>query len=157
MADDQEADGTAAPETAAPRRSKKLLLILAVLLLIIGGGVWYYFHHNHAKKAHDNKPSDATSLISIPTIISNLDVGSTRPVFVRITAKLQVSNTTPEEMAEKMPQIQDLFQSYLHESRQSELSGNGIYRLREALLGRIATELAPIKVQDLFFTEFLIQ
>ena len=57
-----------------------------------------------------------------------------------------------------MPQILDIFQSYLRSTRPEELrGGDGTYRLREALMNRIDMTLAPVQVTDLLFTQILVQ
>lgn len=157
MAEENETAGAEAPP---PKSKKKLIVIVGAVLGLaaLGGGGWYYKQHT-AKMTKKAEPvvQEEPFLVDIPTIISNLDSSSGRPMFVKISAKLQVRGTTSQQVTAMMPEIQNIFQSYLHESSQADLGGNGIYRLREALLDRIAVQLAPIEVRDLLFTEFLIQ
>lgn len=155
-------EAEAAAQTAQPPKKKKLFLLIgagAVIALLGGGGWYYYKQHSTAETTRKAAAAaeEAPFLVEIPTVLSNLDSSSGHPVFVKISAKLEVVNTTPQKIAEMMPVIQNVFQTYLHETSQTDLSGNGIYRLREALLNRIAVQLAPIEVKDLLFTEFLIQ
>jgi flagellar FliL protein len=57
-----------------------------------------------------------------------------------------------------MPRLQDLFQTYLREMRPEELRGSaGTYRLREELIARADIAVAPARIQDLLFTEILVQ
>ena len=57
-----------------------------------------------------------------------------------------------------MPRLQDLFQTYLREMRPEELRGSaGTYRLREELIARANVAAAPAKVNDVLFTQLLIQ
>jgi flagellar FliL protein len=59
---------------------------------------------------------------------------------------------------QEMPRLQDMLQTYLREMRPEELRGSaGIYRLREELLGRANVVLAPVRVNDVLFTQLLIQ
>ncbi|NHN87916.1 flagellar basal body-associated FliL family protein [Acetobacter conturbans] len=157
MAEETETAGVLAP----PPKSKKKLLILVGSVLgiaLLGGGGWYYKQHaSQPLKKAVSAVQEEPFLVDIPTVISNLDSTSGRPVFVKISAKLQVRGATPQQVTAMMPEIQNIFQSYLHESSQTDLGGNGIYRLREALFDRITVQLAPIEVRDLLFTEFLIQ
>lgn len=157
MAEDTETEEVQAPP---PAKKKKLVPVIGAVVAVaaLGGGGWYYKQHS-AKQAKTvaSPVKQEPFLIDIPTVISNLDNASGRPVFVKITAQLQVAGTTQDKVLAQIPQIQNIFQTYLHESTRADLSGNGIYRLREALLDRIAVQLAPIDVRDLLFTEFLIQ
>ncbi|NHO31629.1 flagellar basal body-associated FliL family protein [Acetobacter fallax] len=157
MAEESETDGASVP---SPGKKKKLVPIVGavVAVLALGGGGWFYWQHSaKAVKPKTEAVQQEPFLVDIPTIISNLDSASGRPVFVKITAKIQAVGAYPSQVQAHIPEIQDIFQTYLHESTQADLSGNGIYRLREALLDRIAVQLAPIEVRDLLFTEFLIQ
>ncbi|GBR02274.1 hypothetical protein AOE01nite_04280 [Acetobacter oeni] len=156
MAEEAEMDG--APE-ASPGKKKLMLIVgIVVVLLALGGGGWFYKQHSaKTVKPKVEQVQPEPFLVDIPTVISNLDNSSGRPVFVKISAKLQVAGGLMSQVQAQIPEIQNIFQTYLHESTQADLSGNGIYRLREALLDRIAVQLAPVEVRDLLFTEFLIQ
>jgi len=98
------------------------------------------------------------TLITIPTLVSNLDTGDGRARYVRISARLQVEDSKDTaKIGPLMPQIQDAFQTCLHGMRPDELTGAGIYRLRETMLAQISNILAPLSVHDLFFVEVLVQ
>jgi flagellar FliL protein len=57
-----------------------------------------------------------------------------------------------------MPRLLDLFQTYLRDMRPDELRGSaGTYRLREELIARADIAIAPAHVQNVLFTEMLIQ
>ena len=57
-----------------------------------------------------------------------------------------------------MPRIIDNFQVYLRELRLEDIKGAaGMYRLREELLLRVSTAVAPIQVKDVLFRVMLIQ
>ncbi|GBR43612.1 flagellar FliL protein [Neokomagataea tanensis NBRC 106556] len=107
--------------------------------------------------ARDVKKS-ALTILSIPTIMSNLDTGDGRARYVKITARVQTEGTPDAaKMALVMPQIQDAFQTCLHGMRPDEMEGVGIYRLRETMLVQIENIMAPLPVKDLFFVEVLVQ
>ena len=57
-----------------------------------------------------------------------------------------------------MPRLLDMFQTYLREMRPDELRGSaGTYRLREELIARANVAVMPVKVNDVLFTQILIQ
>jgi flagellar FliL protein len=57
-----------------------------------------------------------------------------------------------------MPRLLDLFQTYLREMRPDEFRGSaGTYRLREELIARATLAAAPAQVQDVLFTELIVQ
>ena len=57
-----------------------------------------------------------------------------------------------------MPRILDEFNVYMRELRPEDLDGAaGIFRLKEELLMRINQAVAPTRVKDVLFQEFLVQ
>ncbi|MCH4142824.1 flagellar basal body-associated FliL family protein [Acetobacter peroxydans] len=165
-------DGAAAAKAAGAHagaaKKKKLIIIGAVvigLLLLAGGGFWAkdrFFKSVGSTMASDSKAAqDALHppiILGIPSLVSNLDSGDGRPVYVKLTAKVEVVGAPNEAALQNIvPQIQDIFQTYLHETRPQDLRGNGIYRLHEAIMRRLRVELAPLEVRNLYFVEFLVQ
>lgn len=92
-------------------------------------------------------------------IIVNLNVGSARPSFLKMTVSLELPGELQiPRVEQKMPRIRDSFQVYLRELRQDDLQGSaGLYRLREELLLRINKIVYPAKVSDILFKEILVQ
>lgn len=149
---------------AQPKR-KRLVLIAALLtvLLILVGAVYFAIHegwlfsNKNASDAADQSTSQNT-ILAVPSVISSLDNGEGRPVYVKMTARVEVAGIQNEASLRRyIPQIQDIFQTYLHETRPQEIRGNGVYRLRETLLRRLRIEIAPLKITNFYITEFLIQ
>lgn len=95
----------------------------------------------------------------LPDIIANLNGGPRRTVYVKLRARLELVKAEDEALVHAaMPRLLDLFQTYLREMRPEELrSSAGTYRLREELMARANIALAPARIQDLLFTEILIQ
>lgn len=91
--------------------------------------------------------------------VVNLNVGSKRPSFLKMTISLELPGELQiPRIEEKMPRIRDSFQIYLRELRQEDLQGSaGLYRLREELLLRINKVVYPAKVNDILFKEILVQ
>lgn len=91
--------------------------------------------------------------------IVNLNVGSKRPSFLKMTVSLELPGQSQvPRIEEKMPRIRDTFQVYLRELRQEDLQGSaGLYRLREELLLRVNKIVYPAKVNDILFKEILVQ
>jgi len=97
--------------------------------------------------------------LDMPEIIANLNVSSHRESFVKLKARLELAKPSDQaKVAAVMPQLLDLFNTYLREMRPEELRGAaGTYRLREELIARANIVAAPARVTDVFFTEMLIQ
>lgn len=102
---------------------------------------------------------EQTIYYDMEEFIVNLNVGSNRPSFLKMTLSLELPgelHVAPIES--KLPRIRDSFQIYLRELRTDDLQGSaGIYRLREELLLRINKIVHPAKVNDILFKEILIQ
>ncbi len=150
--------------TKKPIVNRKLILLAASLLLVvITSGLWlsgvlptkFYGGRRNQTDAVVEKPT----LIDVPDIVTNLDSGNHRAIFIKIKAKIEVSHTLDQPpILTNMPQILDAFHTYLRSMRPEELrGGEGTYRLREALMNRIDAIAAPIQVTDVLFVEMLIQ
>ncbi|WP_438383698.1 flagellar basal body-associated FliL family protein [Asaia sp. BMEF1] len=149
-----------------PKKRRLAILIGAAiaLCLLAGGGYfavakgWVFSHKNEKTTQSDALKPGETTLLAIPSVISSLDNGDGRPVYVKMTTKVEIAGTETEASLRRyIPEIQDIFQTYLHETRPQEIRGNGIYRLRETLLRRLRIQIAPLKITNFYITEFLIQ
>jgi flagellar FliL protein len=164
--DEGDADAPA-PETKAKWGKKKLIVLASPILLIgIVAGLWFSgvlpkalgLRHDEPAAKEAAKPA-VPIFVDLPDMITNLATGTNKPYYIKLQARLEISK---EEDAEKvkqaMPRLQDMFQTYLREMRPEELRGSaGTYRLREELLGRANVALAPVRVNDILFTQLLIQ
>lgn len=168
-------------------RRKLLLLAVPVVLLAGGAGAWFSGllggasgggHAEAAPKeegAHDAGPRgdhggghgadqagaqpSAVTYLDMPEIMSNLNAPGKRGAFIRLRSKLELAR--PEDavaVQQAMPRLLDLFQTYLREMRPEELRGSiGTHRLREELIARANIAAAPARVNDVLFTEILVQ
>ena len=159
---------TGAPEDGAkPRKGKLLLIVVPVLLAALGAGGWFSgaIPSLLGQKAVHAKPGSVADApappvyVDIPEIVSNLNVTSKRPSFMKLHAKLELAARSDEAaVAAAMPRIQDMFQTYLRDMRPEELRGSeGSYRLREELIGRASIAAAPAHVTDVLFVELIIE
>jgi len=155
---------TETPELETPAKGggkRRIIMIAAILCVLLAGGGAFAWQHFHHPASHPEKPAsqpEKLTIITIPTMVSNLDTGEGRARYIRISARLQVEDSKDTaKIGPLMPQIQDANQSCLHGMRPEELSGAGIYRLRETLLAQVSNILAPLPVRDLFFVELLVQ
>lgn len=155
---------TAAPEVKQARRSKPIVLIgVVVSVLLIGlalwfGGIFSHFSH-HGAKAASLADVEKPTFVDLPDIVSNLDTGGHKASFIKLHAKIEIMHSKDAiALQAALPQVLDVFQSYLRSTRPDELrGGEGTYRLREALVNRLEATLSPIQITDLLFTELLVQ
>lgn len=150
----------------APAGKRRLLIIVAavgLLAIIVVPAVLFSGILPHQR--HDAAASQLAALtekpllMDVPDIITNLDSGSRRAIFVRLKAKIEVAHASDQAViTANMPRILDAFQTYLRSMRPEELhGGEGTYRLREALMNRIDVIATPVLVLDVLFVEMLIQ
>ncbi len=151
-------------EAGPPGGSKKRVLMIGAVMAVVAlaAGLWFSGILKHARGQAAPKAVaevEAHVLIDLPDIVSNLDAGGHRATFIKLHAKIEVSHAAEATALQAgMPQILDIFQSYLRSTRPEELrGGEGTYRLREALMNRIDMTLAPVRVTDLLFTQILVQ
>jgi flagellar FliL protein len=142
------------------------MLAAPVLLIAILAGLWFSgigprllgLKHDEPAQKEAEKPS-APVFVDLPDMIANLAGPSNKPSYIKLQARLEVARPEDaDKIKQDMPRLQDIFQTYLREMRPEELRGSpGIYRLREELLGRANVAVAPVKVNDVLFTQLLIQ
>jgi flagellar FliL protein len=95
----------------------------------------------------------------MPDMLVNLNTGTRKSSFLKLHVSLQIeSDEDKAKIKVLQSRIVDTFQTYLRELRLEDLKGSaGLYRLREELLMRVNAAVAPVKVDDVLFTEMLVQ
>ena len=155
------------------RGSKKLIIgVLLLVLLMVGTAAGLYFsgiattllgkgeEKTEVKvEAPPPPPKVAVFYDDLPDMLVNLNTGTRKSSFLKLHVSLQIEG---EEDKAKIKLVQariiDTFQTYLRELRLEDLKGSaGLYRLREELLMRVNAAVAPVKVDDVLFTEMLVQ
>lgn len=175
MADKQQADPAGAAEGEASPPSKRaksklpLIAIAAALVIAIGGGAGAYFGglldsllgegEATAEETHEQAAPATPSFFSLPDLMVSLNTGRSRPIFLKLRLTLEIPpKTSSAEIQAAMPRIVDYCQTYLRELRPEELHGAaGSVRLREELLRRIQAAVAPVAINDVLFSELLMQ
>jgi flagellar FliL protein len=160
--------GSAAGKSGKRGRTKLMLAAGAFGLVAALGGLWAsgILPALIGTAAADVSPTGAAQgqppapvFVTMPDIVANLNGNPRRPSYIKLGAKLELAR--PEDqaiIAEAMPRVMDLFQTYVRELRPEELRGSaGIYRLREELIARANVVAAPARVVDVLFTEVLVQ
>jgi flagellar FliL protein len=164
---DIEAEGGAAAEgaeAAAPKSKFKLILIIVGALVVLGGGaaIWFLsFRHgddeHHAEAAPPPKPP---VFVDVPDIMVNLaGAPGERVQYLKLKIVLELEVVMQvEAIKPTMPRVTDIFQTYVHELRSSDLNGSaGIFRLKEELTKRVNAAVAPVQVSAVLFKEVVLQ
>lgn len=89
----------------------------------------------------------------------NLNTDGQGSSFLSAKIVLEVDRESyRSDLEAKMPRILDEFNTYMRELRPEDLDGSaGIFRLKEELLMRINQAVAPTRVKDVLFQQFLVQ
>ena len=170
--DDDEDENLEDEDADQPGGSKKLFLIVGVVLLLaIGGAAAAYFTglldpviawitgSEDTKEEEQAASEGDVVFFPLEEVIVNLNTGGRQSTFLKIKISLELADAGDIPRIETvMPRIMDNFQVYLRELKIEDLKGAaGMYRLREELLTRINIAAAPAKVNDVLFTEMLVQ
>jgi flagellar protein FliL len=169
---DQAFDDAVAKLPRKKMSGKKLVLFIILPLLVVIGmtaglyvtGAFHALVNSFggddgivAEEAAD--PSGPGYYYELPDMLVNLNTGDRRQHFLRLQISLELAYESDVEHIERvLPRIIDQFQVYLRELDVQDLRGSaGLYRLREELLRRVATQAAPAEVRDVLFREMLVQ
>jgi flagellar protein FliL len=160
----EEQDKEAPAEVQPSGRRKLILLAIPIILAVLLGGLWFsgllprWLGMSHPQQAAAQAAPEPI-YIDLPEMIANLNGNPRRPSYVKLVARIEVSSPADaDRVRQAMPRLQDLFQTYLREMRPEELRGSaGTYRLREELIARADAAAAPARVNDVLFTQMLIQ
>ncbi len=156
-----------APKQPVKARGKLKLILGAggvLLLAAVVGALWFSGLLSHGRGGGVGHQKTAAVqarpvLVAVPDIVTNLDSGTRRSVFIRVKAKIEVPGTADAAViAADMPAILDAFQTYIRSMRPEEVhGGEGTYRLKEGLMNRIDIIAAPVQVLDILFLEMVVQ
>lgn len=145
---------------------KKIVMIaVPVLLLLVGGGTAASMFLGGDKKeaaseeAAEGETDKQIVYVDVPDILVNLKSPDRKNSYLKLSIALEVTGQKQaDEVKAKLPRVTDTFQVYLRELRVDDLSGSaGMFRLKEELLRRVNTSMAPLKVNDVLFKEMLVQ
>jgi flagellar FliL protein len=162
MAVNEQADGAAEAEVAAPKGKLKLIIAAVAVLLVVGGTTtWFFFFRHHGEEMHaEAPPSKPPVFVDVPDMLVNLVVlPGERVQYLKVKVVLEVKEEKQvEAIKPTMPRVTDIFQTYLRELRPSDLSGSaGLFRLREELTRRVNAAVSPSQVNAVLFKEIVVQ
>jgi flagellar FliL protein len=144
---------------------RRLPVILALVVLFVAGtgAVFALFGVGGAAGASEDAAAEAPAVaqvfVEVPHITANLTGPGPRPRFLALDLSLAVAG--PEDVAlveQLMPRILNSLQPYLRDLSATDLRGSaGLRRVRADLLHRARTAGRPADIEDVLFTEILVQ
>jgi flagellar FliL protein len=158
----------AAPEAPAKKSRKGLMIILVVVLLLLaggGGGAYWFLFRGHgeaeAAEAEPEPPPAPTGIVPLEPFVVNLaDPSGTR--FVRVTMSLVVADEAIAKEIEEEKVVHARIRSAILEllalKQSSELvTPEGKTELKKAIAESVAHAAHELKVEDVLFSEFIVQ
>jgi flagellar FliL protein len=142
--------------------SLKTIIMAVGGLVVVGGGgfgAMKLLHHEEEKKPVVAEAKPAV-FFDVPDVLVNLSNGNgERTQYLKVKAVLEVPDQAlVAQITPVMPRVLDTFQTYLRELRPSDLDGSaGLYRLKEELMRRVNTAIAPNKITAVLFKEIVVQ
>lgn len=165
---ENEAEGADALPATKKWSGKRLVMIIVPVVLLVGGAAAVFMTgmFDKDKPAEEGNeavaeaaPPQPSVFYQLPEMLVNLNSPGRRVNFLKIKISLELSKQEDVARLEGvMPRIVDNFQVYLREMRIEDLQGSaGMVRLREELLMRVRAAAEPAVVNDVLFTEMLVQ
>lgn len=156
-------DETEASEEAPKKKGGKLGLILGLVLALVGGGGAFFAVNTgmilgssdeHVEKVEKITKMPAIAFVPIDPII--IPMGKQARYQLRFQAQLEVAPGNTEQVAQLMPRILDVLNSYLRAVDVEELADPAaLIDIRAQMLRRVQLVTGKGNVNDLLITEFV--
>ncbi|MBN3858218.1 MULTISPECIES: flagellar basal body-associated protein FliL [unclassified Paraburkholderia] len=162
------ANQQAAPQGAKPGPLKRILLIVIIAIVAAGAagaGVWFFMsrHAASAPSASAPPPPAVPVYYALEPMTVNLqsDDGETHYLRIGLTLKLD-SQATQDALVARMPEIRSRVLLALSNKNPSDLAPLDGKRTLAAELAKLIAQPSdpraePAKVEDVLFTEFVVQ
>ena len=142
----------------APRNRKKLGMLAVVLALVLGaGGIFVWLRPQHSTSAAESGSVQPT--LALETFVVNLS-GSGERAYLRVGISLGLSHPLGSDSQDKVPMalVRDTVLSVLSSAQPEQLlQPEGKRQLKAELLRALQERVPQLGIQDVYFTEFLVQ
>jgi len=140
-----------------PRNWKKLGMLAVVLALVLGAaGIFFWLRPLHSTSAAET--SSVQSTLALETFVVNLS-GSGERAYLRVGISLGLSHALGRDKDEvPMALVRDTVLSVLSSAQPAQLlQAEGKRQLKAELLHALQERVPQLGVEDVYFTEFLVQ
>jgi Flagellar basal body-associated protein len=141
---------------------KKLIFILIPVILLLIGGAGAYFFLTHKKKESTKQmvvaPQKLGVMYDLGSFLVNL-ADKNANTYAKVSITLELSNQKVEkEVVKRLPIIKDAVINLLSSKTYDEIrTPEGKEELRLELIKRINAILVTGGVQNIYFTQFIVQ
>lgn len=130
-------------------------MIAVALVVLAGVGIW--FGASRGTEASADHAPEIRSTLHLETFVLNLADADQRS-YLRVGIDLGLSREAKRDEAWPVAQVRDTVLSVLGEAKVGDLmTAAGKTRLKEDLLHALQQRVPQLDVEEVYFTEFLIQ
>lgn len=154
--DERDAAGDERPTKAGGR--KGAIYVAAMLLVAVAASaIYFYFRSSVSANTAPARTEEEITLALEPFIV-NLD-GPGQRAYLRVGITLGVSGARPLKKDDAMiAPLRDAILSVLSSAQPEQLAGaEGKQKLKADLLKALQARLPDLGIEDVYFTEFLVQ
>lgn len=156
MAEEQVSDAFESAPKSAPKKTKSWLAV--VLALGVGAaGLFVWLRPEPSTNAAGGGAAEST--IALETFVVNLDASGSR-AYLRAGITLGLAHALPRNKSDAVPValVRDTILSVLSTAQPAELlRADGKRQLKEDLVKALQERVPQMAVQNVYFTEFLVQ
>ncbi len=154
------------------KKSKKIIILALGALVLLGGGAWlalfspWHFidgkgligMQSEKKEPEKEKPEARAHIYKMDPFIVNLN-DPEKLRYLKIKMEFESSESKPnEEFEKRLPQLRDTILGVLSRKNSSEiLDSGGKDKLRQEMKERLNAFLTAFQIQNIYFSEFVIQ
>jgi flagellar basal body-associated protein FliL len=138
-----------------PAARRRGLLIFIPIVILAGVGVWFWA--NRGAEASPNEATAVRSTLHLETFVLNLADTDQRS-YLRVGIDLGLKQEAKHEATAPVSAVRDTILSVLAEAKVNDLmTPAGKTKLKESLLHALQERVPHLGVEEVYFTEFLIQ
>ena len=127
------------------------------VLMLAALGVWFWMHRDSGARVEAGGPMQIRSTLHLETFVLNLSDPEQRS-FLRVGIDLGLNRELKRDEPAPMAAIRDTILSVLAQGKVDDLlTAEGKTKLKASLVAALQQRLPQLEVQEVYFTEFLIQ
>jgi flagellar basal body-associated protein FliL len=145
------------PLSATPPKRRSRLGIVIPLLLLAGVGGWFWMHRDAEPAVEAGEQARVKSTLHLETFVLNLSDPEQRS-YLRVGIDLGLNREMKREEPAPVAEVRDTILGVLALGKVDELlTAEGKAKLKGNLLAALQKRLPQLGVEEVYFTEFLIQ
>jgi len=141
-----------------PKKSSPIVIGLVILLAVAGATAWTLNHRSSDEANPDSKPKAIVHLESFVVNLSDPNEKAFLRVGLDLGVEKQLSKKESGAIVDLTPSVRDTILGILTASKADDLlTVEGKQQLKARLLAGLKERVPELGVQEIYFTEFLVQ